>query len=175
MADLPNIGQSVELVDQDGNLIGNTLATAIKVTSQITDSAGNIVTVTGNKLDVNATLSTAVDKVKIWDGTDEALVTSNKDLQTADTFVASLSCGAISVGLTAVEAKVGASTMVNRKGISIFHNGNGKLYYGCSAVTTATGTQVFKNTSIYIPANTTAKVYLISDTAAQDIRIVEFA
>lgn len=102
-------------------------------------------------------------------------VSATKELITSDTFNNGNACGAITVGVTAVEARIGAAPLTNRKGVTIFHNSSGKMYYGCAAITTATGTQIFKNTQIFIPAGPNTHVYLISDTAAQNVRLIEYA
>jgi hypothetical protein len=103
--------------------------------------------------------------------------TPTGDLNTANLLVTSNGVqGSITVGTLATEAKVGASTLTNRKLLTVFHNGSGKLYWGfTSGVTTATGTQIFKNTTVSFCVSTSAKVYLISDTAGQDVRITEGA
>ena len=84
--------------------------------------------------------------------------------------------GSITVGITAVEAKVGGSVLANRKTISIFHTGGGKLYYGLSnSVTTSNGIQIFKNTERPFAFGPNTHLWLISDTAGQVINIVEVA
>ena len=113
--------------------------------------------------------------VCIVDGNNVEQGTSANPLRSADIFESGLASGAITVGTSQVEAKVGGSALAGRKGISIYHNGGGALYFGATGVTTASGTPIFKSTSIFIPASATCKVYLIAGTAGQDIRIVEFA
>jgi len=99
---------------------------------------------------------------------------ANQDLFTANVFQGSNACAAINVGLSLVEAKVGASRLANRKGVTIFHNGNGNLFYGCSGLTISTGTPIFKNTSVSIPCGPNAAVFLIASTATNDVRIIEW-
>jgi hypothetical protein len=83
---------------------------------------------------------------------------------------------AINVGTTSVEAKVGASRLTGRKILSVFHNGSGKLYWGYSSgVTTSTGIQIFKNTQISWPAGANTSVFLIADSATNDVRVAEGA
>jgi len=84
--------------------------------------------------------------------------------------------GAIIVGTSAVEAKVGGSVLADRKLLTIFHNGNGRLYWGYdNTITTSNGTQIFKNTMFAIPAGQNTSVWLIADSAGQDVRITEGA
>jgi hypothetical protein len=113
--------------------------------------------------------------IKITDGVDVADVKTNNELKTSDVFETSIYSTNITVGTSAVEAKVGASPIINRKGIEIFHNGANKLYYGAAGVTTTTGIQIFKNTCKFINAGPNVHIYLVSDQAGQDVRVVELA
>jgi hypothetical protein len=80
--------------------------------------------------------------------------------------------GAISISTTAVEAKVGASRLTNRKFISITPT-NGIIYWGSSSsVTIVSGTPVFKNQSLTMAFTDNVAVWLIS-AATVDVRIVE--
>jgi hypothetical protein len=83
---------------------------------------------------------------------------------------------AITVGTSAIEAKVGSVPLTNRISLTAFHNGNGKLYWGYNnSVTTTNGTQIFKNTTVSWDIGPNVHVWLISDTASQDVRITEAA
>jgi len=111
-------------------------------------------------------------------GTETNAVNSsaNGELKTTDILDNSGVNGAISVGTSAVEAKVGVSILANRKELIIFHNGTGRLYYGLSnAVTTANGIEIFKKSIWSDKVGPNTHIWLISDTAGQDIRIVEKA
>ena len=80
--------------------------------------------------------------------------------------------GAISVSTTAVEAKVGASAQTNRKFLSITPT-NGTIYMGSSnAVTTATGTPIFRNQTTMVSFSASVPVWLIAANAT-DVRIIE--
>lgn len=84
--------------------------------------------------------------------------------------------GAITVGITAVEAYVSIAPLVNRVILTVFHNGSGKLYWGLSnAVTSSNGTQIFKNTMATFDVGPNTHIWLVADIANQDIRIGEFA
>lgn len=84
---------------------------------------------------------------------------------------------ALTVGTSAVELKVGASALANRKACTFIHtSGNGKIYWGhTSSVTTANGTPITKNALYEWPCGPGTSIYLISDTAAQSGRITERA
>ncbi len=124
----------------------------------------------------------AADSVKII-GSDAAGVettpvasTANGDLKTADISDNGGLNGSVTVGTSAVEAKVAVSTLSNRKVLTISHNGNGKLYWGLSnSVTTSNGTQIFKNTMATFDVGPNTHIWLISDLAGNDVRIAEFA
>jgi hypothetical protein len=82
--------------------------------------------------------------------------------------------GSITVGLTATEAKVGASTLANRQALTVQHLGNQRLYWGyTSGVTTSTGTEIFKNQVVTFEIELPLRVYLISNNASQEVRITE--
>ena len=102
--------------------------------------------------------------------------TVNGELQTSDISNNGGVNGAITVGTSAVEAKVGGSVLSNRKQLIIFHNGSGKLYCGMSpSVTSANGIPIFKNTMLTIPAGSNSHIWLIADTSGNDIRLAELA
>lgn len=113
---------------------------------------------------------------KITDGTTVVGVSTNAEMRSSDTVNHGGVNGAITVGVSAVEAKVGASKLTNRKLLTIFHNGSNNLYWGYSnAVTTANGTQIFKNTMLVLPVGDGTSIWLISNIAGQDVRITEGA
>lgn len=92
----------------------------------------------------------------------------------ADTLGNSYIAGSISVGTTAVEAKVGATRSESREVVRIYNNSNTTIYFGPSDVTASTGEPIFKNQWINIPVNVNLSVYLITASGtASDIRIQE--
>lgn len=93
---------------------------------------------------------------------------------TSDIFSMGIACGALSVGTSAVEAKASTNRLTNRKAICITQMGSGVLYWGCSNVTTSTGTPIYKNGSVTLTIGDMA-VYLIASNAGNDVRIVELA
>jgi hypothetical protein len=102
--------------------------------------------------------------------------TANGDLKTADLITGAGVQGALSVGTSAVEAKVGGSALANRKLLTIFNNSNSTIYFGrTSGVTTSNGTAIFKQQMITMQFDSTAAIYLIAGTAGNDVRITESA
>jgi len=155
-----------------------TLTTGQQAAIQV-DSRGRIILSSTGAATVNqGTANTATNgwPVKVTDGTSVVSVSTNLEIRSSDTVNHGGVNGAITVGVSATEAKVGASKLTNRKLLTIFHNGNGTLYWGYSnAVTTANGTQIFKNTMLALPVGDGTSIWLISNIAGQDVRITEGA
>ncbi len=81
---------------------------------------------------------------------------------------------AMTVGTSAIEAKVGASRLTNRKLLTICPT-DGDIYWGyTNAITTTTGTPIFKNQMVAISVGDTAAVYLVA-SANRNVRITEGA
>ena len=108
------------------------------------------------------------------DETEFIKVDQFQDIHSVDTPVTGGLHGSVNVSTTAVELKIGASKLVGRKFISIQPKGS-KLYFGySSAVTSLTGTEVFKNQSLFIPVGPDQNFWLISDSVLGiDVRITE--
>jgi hypothetical protein len=82
--------------------------------------------------------------------------------------------GALIVGLTAVEIKVGASKLADRKTVSLFNNSNSTIYWGWSSlVTIATGTPIFKNQFATWEAGQNQAIHVIAATAGNNTRVTE--
>lgn len=80
----------------------------------------------------------------------------------------------ISVGTTAVEAKVGASRLADRISLTVFNNGSQTIYWGySSSVTTTNGTPIFKNQLFEFDISDNRGVWLIASSAGQDVRVTE--
>jgi len=110
--------------------------------------------------------------------TNKAKVTLNQDLRSADILIGPGVEGALTVGTTAVEVKVGGSPLTTRKLVTVYNNSNSTIYWGyTSGVTTTTGTPIFKNQTGRwdISAETNAKIYLIAGSAGNNTRITESA
>ena len=94
------------------------------------------------------------------------------DLFVRDSINTSSTNVALSVTTAAVEAKVGASRLTNRKFLSITPT-NGTIYWGsANTVTTANGTPIFKNQCVTMAFTDNVAVWLIG-VATTDVRIVE--
>lgn len=86
--------------------------------------------------------------------------------------------GAITLGTTAVEVKVGASKLANRKSVTVYNNSNRTIYWGyTSAVSVSTGTPVLRNSawSWDINSGASSTIYIIADDPSLDVRITEGA
>jgi len=80
----------------------------------------------------------------------------------------------LTVGLTALE--VGATPLAGRRGIIVQNLGNQAIYVGeDNTVTTSTGVEVEKGSSIELQWGEALNVWVISGTASQDVRVMEFA
>lgn len=79
---------------------------------------------------------------------------------------------AASITTTAVEVKVGASRLVNRKAVTVIPT-NGTIYWGfTSGVTVANGMPVLKNQRVTIAISDNVAVFAIS-AGTVDVRVVE--
>jgi hypothetical protein len=108
-------------------------------------------------------------------GPDETIIGNIGDnLKTADVIDSGNGVqGNLTVGTSAVEAKVGGTALPGRKSLTIQPKDNG-LYWGyTSGVTTSTGTQLFKNSTSYFDISDNQSVYLIADGAGKDVRVTE--
>lgn len=84
--------------------------------------------------------------------------------------------GIIIVGTSAVEAKVGITALTNRRSLTIFNFGTDIIYWGYSpAVTTLTGTPIFKKQQAMWAVGDDQPVYLVSASAGNNIRATEGA
>jgi hypothetical protein len=101
--------------------------------------------------------------------------TSNNDLMVTDVPNTSGLYGTISVGTTPVELKVGAVALANRKIITVQPKGTGVFFGYDASVTTATGSELFKNQTLIVPAGGLITVYLVASAGTVDVRIGELA
>jgi hypothetical protein len=78
----------------------------------------------------------------------------------------------LTVGLTAVEAKVGASRYAGRRTIS-FMPLNGPIWYGFdTSVTSSNGRKVFRNQAVDLPIGN-APIYFASNEAGREVDLWE--
>lgn len=86
--------------------------------------------------------------------------------------------GALTVGTTAVEAKVGGSPLSNRINLTVYNNGSGNqvIYYGYSSgVTASNGIPIFAGQLLSLDVGPNTSVFLIGSTAGINVRIAENA
>lgn len=103
---------------------------------------------------------------------DTAAITSNGDLEVADIINVAGQYRAQSVTTAAAEALGAATILSNRKSLTITPT-NGTVYWGFSnAVTTTTGTPIFKNQSMSFAIGASLHVYVIS-AGTVDCRMTE--
>jgi hypothetical protein len=96
------------------------------------------------------------------------------ELKTIDAITGAGTEGALTVGTTAVEAKVGSSALTNRKLLTVFNNAGATIYWGrTSGVTTSTGTPIYEKQFFTFDFAADAPVYLIAGTAGNNVRITE--
>ena len=109
-------------------------------------------------------------------GSDETLiasVSSNNELNINDGIKTQLINSSLVVGLTAIEVKVGATRLSNRKGVILYNSSNRTMFWGGVGVTTSSGIPLNKGESITI-RNEDVALFVITDTAGQDARVLEF-
>lgn len=81
---------------------------------------------------------------------------------------------ALTVGTTAVEVRVGASPLANRKNVTLFNNSSVTMYWGFSnTVTVSSGTPIFKNQQVEWNVGPSQSIYVIAGTASNNARITE--
>lgn len=143
----------------------------------VTDSGGSL-TVDGTVTSNQGTPNTSANcwPVRLSDGTDNALISINGDVQTADISNNGGSNGAITVGTSALLANVSGTNLTNRKYMNILNNGTVTIYWGtANTVTTANGMPIVKNQALTVAVGPNTNIYLISGTVGQNVRVVELA
>lgn len=125
----------------------------------------------------DAELTKAIITGKRVDGQfDTVKQSNNNELRVADILDGSGVQGAISVGTTAIAARVGASNLANRKSLSITNMGPQTIYWGyTAAVTVATGTPIVKAQQAFFTCGPNTTIFLIAASAGNDVRITEGA
>jgi hypothetical protein len=82
-----------------------------------------------------------------------------------------IASGVVSVGLTPIEAKSGATILTNRKSIMIRNVATKTVYLGNASVTTLTGMPIEKGETLTIGASNS--IYLIADSSSNSVRVLE--
>jgi hypothetical protein len=100
--------------------------------------------------------------------------TPSGDLGTADVLVSGGTQGAITVGATAVAARVGGANYTNRKSLTVMPT-DGSVFWGLTnAVTTSTGTEIFRNQFATFAVSDAVTIWLIAATN-RNVRVTEGA
>ena len=95
------------------------------------------------------------------------------DLATSDVLDIAGVNASLTVGLTAVELKVGGSPLADRKYV-IFQSQDNGVYFGFSnGVTTSNGIKIFKDQLLMMPIGDGVSFWFIADGAGKDVRIAE--
>ena len=102
-------------------------------------------------------------------------VTDNNDMMVTDTANTLGANGALAVSTTAMELRVGATAIVDRKFITIQPKGTGMFWGYSNGVTTLNGSELFKKQTMIIPVGFNVKVWLIASTGTVDVRIGELS
>jgi hypothetical protein len=95
----------------------------------------------------------------------------NGNLMTNDIINSSIINGNISVGTTAVPARVGSSNLASRK-VIIISPTNGTVYLGASSVSIANGIPIFQNQVVSFSFSSNVTPYLIAASAV-NVNIIE--
>lgn len=124
--------------------------------------------------DIGETQQSEVVRIANPDESNLVEVSANKDLFSEDVTRTDGVQGAITLGTTAIEVKVGASKLVNRKSVTVYNNSNKTIYWGyTSGVTTATGTPITKDGFAAWSRQADKSIYIISADTGLDIRVTE--
>jgi hypothetical protein len=82
--------------------------------------------------------------------------------------------GVVTVGTTAVEAKVGGSPLAGRMAVRLFNKGPRTVFMGpTSGVTTATGEPLYKDQMTSFPIGPASTLWLVADQAGQSVIVWE--
>lgn len=80
--------------------------------------------------------------------------------------------GVVTVGVTEVEAKVGASRSPLRQFVRLYNKGTGTIYFGPTGVNSTIGEPLAKKQSVEIAASDLG-VYMIAGTGTVDVIVTE--
>lgn len=102
-----------------------------------------------------------------------ASVSPRNDLAVNANIREELTGSSLVVGLTPVEIKTGASRLANRQGLFLYNNSSRTMYWGDSTVTTLSGIPLVRGSFAIINIED-VPVFVVSDQASQNARVVEF-
>ncbi len=113
----------------------------------------------------SANQTNASQKTQVVDGSGNVIASYNNELNTDDIVNTSISSGSITVGTTAVAARVGASNLTSRKQLMISPV-TYTVYMGAtSGVTTATGIPIYPGQVVAFAYGASVTPYLIAATS----------
>lgn len=101
---------------------------------------------------------------------------ANGELRVSDVSNNGGTQAALTIGTTAVEAKVGASPLTNRKSLTIYNNSGNTLYWGyTSGVTVSNGTPLLRDSLAVFEIGTGTSIFLVASNTGNNVRITESA
>ena len=84
--------------------------------------------------------------------------------------------GSLVVGTVAVEVKVSANRLPERKSLTLHNNSNSTIYWGyTSGVTSTTGTPIFRNQFITWEVGDQISIFVIAESSGNNTRVTEGA
>ena len=83
--------------------------------------------------------------------------------------------GTVTVGTSAIEAKVGGSALDERQTVRIYNSSNAVIYFGPAGVTISTGEPLEKKQWVSIPAGKSNPVYLIRASSSGSVIVQEMS
>lgn len=102
------------------------------------------------------------------------LASDQPGLVVSDVLVGPGTQGNVTVGTTPVEVKVGATRLTARKRITAFNVDDNTMYWGfTNTVSATTGTPLYRNSMLDLPANDTCAVWVVASQAGRNIRVTE--
>jgi len=109
--------------------------------------------------------------------TNPAKVSANQDLGVSDVMDSSGVYGTLTVGTSAVQAKVGGSNLANRKLLTVDNTSNAVIYWGydSSVTTTNYAGRIFKDQQASWAIGPNLNIYFIAGSAGNSVRVSEGA
>lgn len=106
-----------------------------------------------------------------------AKVSTNQDLSVSDVINTTGVYGTLTVGTSAIQLKVGASNLANRKLVTIDNTSNATIYwaYDSSVSTTAFAGRIFKDQQASWAIGPNVDIYLIAGSAGNSVHVSEGA
>lgn len=156
-------------------LTDGTSTTAVKAASTAplaTDPAAVVVLSPNGAQATAANQATEIASLSSIDTKTPALVSGHQPVQA--TLTTGAVFGRISVGTSAVELRIGASPLANRRNIFFTVLDAQDCYFGPgSGVTTANGLPAFRNQNFSIDADATSRYYVICSTISHNVALQE--